>query len=72
MLAQVGRSGLVRDLATRLIAEFAGNLDRLLSGDSRAIAPAAELNGISLIFGLLRQRAVDFVRRLSGRDGSAS
>ena len=36
MLAQVGRPGLVRDLAARLIAEFAGNLDRRLSGTSPA------------------------------------
>ena len=36
MLAQVGRPGLVRDLAARLIAEFAGNLDRRLSGTSAA------------------------------------
>jgi carbon-monoxide dehydrogenase small subunit len=70
MLAQVGRSGLVRDLAARLIAEFAGNLDRRLSGaTSESAAPAADLNGISLIFGLLRERAAAFVRRLTGRDG---
>ncbi|MEH2474785.1 carbon-monoxide dehydrogenase small subunit [Nitrobacteraceae bacterium AZCC 2161] len=70
MLAQVGRSGLVRDLAARLIAEFAGNLDRRLSGvTGAAAAPVADLNGISLIFGLLRERAATFVRRLIGRDG---
>ncbi|MEH2479782.1 carbon-monoxide dehydrogenase small subunit [Nitrobacteraceae bacterium AZCC 2146] len=69
MLAQVGRSGLVRDLAARLIAEFAGNLDRRLSGKGAAAAPVADLNGISLIFGLLRERAATFVRRLIGRDG---
>jgi carbon-monoxide dehydrogenase small subunit len=70
MLAQVGRSGLVRDLAARLIAEFAGNLDRRLSGaTSESATRAADLNGISLIFGLLRERAATFVRRLTGRDG---
>jgi carbon-monoxide dehydrogenase small subunit len=70
MLAQVGRSGLVRDLAARLITEFAGNLDRRLSGATgEAAAPVADLNGISLIFGLLRKRAATFVRRLTGRDG---
>ncbi len=69
MLAQVGRSGLVRDLAARLIAEFAGNLDRLLSGGTGAAAPAAELNGISLVFGLLRERAASLARRLTGRGG---
>jgi carbon-monoxide dehydrogenase small subunit len=72
MLAQVGRSGLVRDLAARLVAEFAGNLDRRLSGDSTsAPSAAADLNGVSLILGLLRERAMNVVRRLTGRGGSA-
>jgi carbon-monoxide dehydrogenase small subunit len=72
MLAQVGRSGLVRDLAARLVAEFAGNLDRRLSGDvTSAPATAADLNGVSLILGLLRERATNVVRRLIGRGGSA-
>jgi carbon-monoxide dehydrogenase small subunit len=72
MLAQVGRSGLVRDLAGRLVAEFAGNLDRRLSGDvTSAPSAAADLNGVSLILGLLRERAMHVVRRLTGRGGSA-
>ncbi|KZD25365.1 xanthine dehydrogenase family Fe-S subunit [Tardiphaga robiniae] len=72
VLAQVGRSGLVRDLAARLVAEFAGNLDRRLSGDVRsAPSAAADLNGVSLILGLLRERAMHVVRRLTGRGGSA-
>ncbi|KAA0078217.1 2Fe-2S iron-sulfur cluster-binding protein [Tardiphaga sp. P9-11] len=72
MLAQVGRSGLVRDLASRLVAEFAGNLDRRLRGDViSAPSAAADLNGVSLILGLLRERATNFVRRLTGRGGSA-
>jgi carbon-monoxide dehydrogenase small subunit len=73
MLAQVGRSGLVRDLAARLIAEFARNLDRRLSRGADATAtPAAELNGISLVFGLLRDRAARALRRLVGRGDTAS
>ncbi|MDB5618136.1 2Fe-2S iron-sulfur cluster-binding protein [Tardiphaga sp.] len=73
MLAQVGRSGLVRDLAARLIAEFARNLDRRLSGDAgAAIAPVADLNGISLVFGLLRDRAIRALRRIIGRGDRAS
>jgi aerobic carbon-monoxide dehydrogenase small subunit len=63
MLAQVGRPGLVRDLAARLIAEFAGNLDRRLSGAPADAAPA-ELNGIALVLGSLRAR----VARWLGRD----
>jgi carbon-monoxide dehydrogenase small subunit len=63
MLAQVGRPGLVRDLAARLIAEFAGNLDRRLSGAPADAAPA-ELNGMALVLGSLRAR----VARWLGRD----
>jgi len=63
MLAQVGRPGLVRDLAARLIAEFAGNLDRQLSGAPADAAPA-ELNGIALVLGSLRA----WVARWLGRD----
>lgn len=66
MLAQVGRSGLVRDLAARLVGEFAANLDRRLSGDTTTAPAAADLNGISLIFGLLRERAARLLRRLGG------
>jgi len=70
MLAQVGRAGLVRDLAARMIAAFAANLDRRLSGDITA-PPATELNGVSLLFGVLRERAADLLRRLMGRGGAA-
>ncbi len=62
MLAQVGRPGLVRDLAARLIAEFAGNLDRLLSGGPANDAPA-ELNGMALVFGFLRARVARWLGR---------
>ena len=71
MLAQVGRPGLVRDLAARLIAEFAGNLDRRLSGTSPADAVAAELNGMALVFNLLRARVARwFGRFASKKDGA--
>ncbi|WP_375457393.1 2Fe-2S iron-sulfur cluster-binding protein [uncultured Methylobacterium sp.] len=50
-LAQFGRPGLVRDLAGRLTAEFARNLEARLSG----VAPAApaDLHPIRLMLGLL-------------------
>jgi carbon-monoxide dehydrogenase small subunit len=68
MLAQVGRPGLVRDLAARLIAEFAKNLDRRLAGLSPDDAAAAgDLSGMSLVFGVLRERAVRWFGRFSGR-----
>ena len=71
MLAQVGRPGLVRDLAARLIAEFAGNLDRRLSGTPPTEAAPAELNGVALLFGLLRARVTGWVSRFSsGKDGA--
>jgi carbon-monoxide dehydrogenase small subunit len=71
MLAQIGRAGLVRDLAARLIANFAANLDRRLSGDASTV-PAAELNGVSLVFGVVRERAVNLFRRLSGKHGDGA
>jgi carbon-monoxide dehydrogenase small subunit len=72
MLAQVGRPGLVRDLAARLIAEFAGNLDRRLSGTSSADAVAADLNGMALVFGLLRARVAGWVGRFSSKNDGAT
>ena len=53
-LAQFGRPGLVRDLAGRIAAEFAHNLDARLSGVA-APAPAG-LNPLRLILGLARTR----------------
>ena len=70
MLAQVGRSGLVRDLAARLVGDFARNLDHRLSGNASTAPAAADLNGISLVFGLLQARAARFLHRLRGRGGS--
>ena len=72
MLAQVGRPGLVRDLAARLIAEFAGNLDRRLSGIPPGDATAVELNGMALIFSLLRARVSAWVGRFSSRNDRAT
>jgi carbon-monoxide dehydrogenase small subunit len=72
MLAQVGRPGLVRDLAARLIAEFAGNLDRRLSGTPPGDVVAAELSGMSLASGLLRARVARWFGRFSSnKDGAA-
>jgi aerobic carbon-monoxide dehydrogenase small subunit len=56
ILAQIGRPALVRDLASRLTREFAFNLDRLLSGAplSRSSAAPSDLNGLSLLWGVVR------------------
>ena len=72
MLAQVGRPGLVRDLAARLIAAFASNLDRRLSGTSVGDATVVELNGMALVFSLLRARVADWVGRFSSRKDGAT
>ncbi|MGU3540466.1 xanthine dehydrogenase family Fe-S subunit [Methylobacterium sp. A54F] len=60
-LAQFGRPGLVRDLAGRIAAEFARNLDARLSG---AAAPeAAGLNPLRLLLGLVRARLAAWLGR---------
>ncbi|WFU69695.1 2Fe-2S iron-sulfur cluster-binding protein [Bradyrhizobium sp. CB2312] len=71
MLAQVGRPGLVRDLAKRLVAEFAGNLDRHMSGAPLGQAAAVELSGWSIASGVLRARlARMFGRVFTGKGGA--
>jgi aerobic carbon-monoxide dehydrogenase small subunit len=68
MLAQIARDGLVRDLAARLTADFARNLDRHLSGvpvDGTAEG-SQNLNGVSLLIDLLRRRAEKVIRRMLG------
>ncbi|WP_027571996.1 2Fe-2S iron-sulfur cluster-binding protein [Bradyrhizobium sp. WSM1743] len=64
--AQVGRPGLVRDLARRLVADFAANLDRHISGvPSEARAPA-ELSFWSIVSDVLRARIARILGRRSG------
>jgi carbon-monoxide dehydrogenase small subunit len=71
MLAQLGRPGLVRDLAKRLVAEFAANLDRHMSGASSAQAAPAELMFWSIASDVLRARlARIFGRAFTGRGGA--
>ena len=66
MLAQIARDGLVRDLAARLTADFARNLDRNLSGNRPAAATEVpqSLNGVSLLIEILRMRALKALRKL--------
>ena len=56
MLAQIAREGLVRDLAARLTADFARNLDRHLSGIqvSGPKEEAKPLDGVEFIAALFR------------------
>lgn len=68
MLAQVGRPGLVRDLASRLIAEFARNLDRKLSGTSTVDGQeiASDLPVFSLIWGVVTAQVMRLFQQLKG------
>jgi carbon-monoxide dehydrogenase small subunit len=71
ILAQIGRPGLVRDLARRLVAEFAGNLDRHMSGASPREAAPAELSGWSIVSDVLHARlARIFGRVFTGKGGA--
>jgi aerobic carbon-monoxide dehydrogenase small subunit len=69
MLAQIAREGLVRDLAARLTADFARNLDRQLSGirQDRTAEGSQNLNGMSLLINLLRAHARKTIRRVLGQ-----
>ncbi|MGB7974773.1 MAG: SRPBCC family protein, partial [Roseiarcus sp.] len=69
MLAQFGRSGLVEDIAGRLTAAFAKNLEARLSAGDDAAAPrlVRELNAGSLITTVLLGRVKDLIKRIVGR-----
>lgn len=74
-LAQLGRPALVRDLASRLTADFAANLDRLLSGAPllHNTAAPADLNAFSLVWNVVRARLTQwFARRPKRDDGAVS
>jgi carbon-monoxide dehydrogenase small subunit len=65
MLAQIAREGLVRDLAARLTADFARNLDLELSGHggSGPAQQAQSIDGLALMFDQLRA----LVRKIFGK-----
>jgi carbon-monoxide dehydrogenase small subunit len=67
-LAQIGRSGIVRDLVRRIGEAFAQNIDAQLAEPGVAAA-AAPLGGISLFFQLFADRVRAFLARLLGRRG---
>ncbi|PJG56230.1 carbon monoxide dehydrogenase [Bradyrhizobium forestalis] len=66
MLAQVGRPGLVRDLARRLVADFAANLDRHMAGVPPGPGTPAELSFWSIASDVLRARIARILGRRSG------
>jgi carbon-monoxide dehydrogenase small subunit len=69
LLAQIAREALVRDLAQRLIAEFARNLNRHLSGGTgnEPTEQAMPLDGIAMLCSLLRSRLRRIIRMFWGR-----
>jgi aerobic carbon-monoxide dehydrogenase small subunit len=71
VLAQFARPGLVRDLAARMTADFARNLEHALSGspDDHASSEPV-LDGVAVLGDVLRQRIRHFFRRLIGRTSS--
>jgi carbon-monoxide dehydrogenase small subunit len=61
LLAQIGRSGLARDLAQRIGEAFAQNLDARLRG---AAPPPARLNPLALVLAALRARLRALLARI--------
>lgn len=67
VLAQVGRAGIVREVAGRLTAAFAENLEARLGGGGDGLAAPRELRAGSLIIDVLKARVAAVLRRLLGR-----
>jgi carbon-monoxide dehydrogenase small subunit len=69
-LAQFGRSSIVQDIAARMTASFARNLQQRLdqgdggSGAATQALPAAELDAGALVFSVLWERIRAFCRNL--------
>ncbi|MEP9366353.1 2Fe-2S iron-sulfur cluster-binding protein [Xanthobacter sp. VNH20] len=68
MLAQFGRSGLVQDIAGRLVAAFVQNLEaRLGRGEGAPAAPVVtELNAGSLVYSVFLSRLKELWRKIAG------
>jgi aerobic carbon-monoxide dehydrogenase small subunit len=62
LLAQLGRSGLARDLARRIGETFAQNVDAQLSDPSAGLMP--QIGGLSLAMQVIAARLGAFLRRL--------
>jgi carbon-monoxide dehydrogenase small subunit len=64
-LAQIGRSGLVRDVVRRIGETFAQNLDARLADPAAQLAPA-QLGGFTLLWSILADRVKALLARLTG------
>ena len=56
LLAQLGRSGLARDLARRIGETFAQNIDAQLSDPSDTSVPTGQISGLSLMLQVIASR----------------
>ncbi len=69
-IAQFGRTGLVREMSSRLTAEFVRCLESRLAAatpEEAAVIRAAEVRGLSLLFGSLASSLRRFIRRVFRR-----
>ena len=68
MLAQFGRPGIVQDVAARLIAAFAQNLEARLGGKVTTDLPSGDggMDAGSLVLSVVAGRLQDLFRRLFG------
>jgi carbon-monoxide dehydrogenase small subunit len=67
MLAQFGRAGVVQDVASRLAAAFARNLEARLDGKAPAVTEDAGLDAGSLLLSVVIGRLKAWFRRVFGR-----
>ncbi len=71
--AQFGRTGLIKEMSNRLIAEFVKCLDAKLAAETPQAAAevaAPEVKGVSLFFSSLASTVGNFFKRLFGDDDS--
>jgi carbon-monoxide dehydrogenase small subunit len=68
VFAQVGRSGLIQEVASRMTQTFARNLEARLSGRGTGAPASAELNAGSLFLSALTARVKHWFRHLAGRN----
>lgn len=68
--AQFGRTGLIKEMSSRLIGEFVACVDAKLAAETvedAAEVEAAEVQGVSLFLSSLISTIVDFFKRLAAR-----
>jgi carbon monoxide dehydrogenase subunit G len=68
--AQFGRTGLIKEMSSRLISEFVACVEAKLAAETKeeaAEVQAADLKGVSLFFSSLISMIVGFFKKLTGR-----